>query len=332
MGFKVSRVAPLRRHGLGIFKIVGLGFLIAMINSCGVIPPPYISQPSILVGYHIPDVSPDRTGFLFIKSVTQQHTVKRYQQDWFWGTWRDNDEPLWTKAFLCSSDREGGNRQCLMEVPTELVQSGITGFKVSGSQNLAIVLSTSGRIVIIDMQRKTCRPYDLTGWPNLSPKGYDGFDISPAGNEFVLIKTGEAYGAAICNVNGQIRFFETDAPPISVRWNKTNGLIKLGFDLATKPRTYFGFASWASTNGYFLVIDPSSMRPVANQHTGNDRGEFRWVRYEQWPWWWADGLKPDPDHSWHQWKHMGKTGRLVLPGQQLYRDKKVSPKQACSVW
>ena len=137
-----------------------------------------------------------------------------------------------------------------MEVPIKLPQPTpandvsmfpITGFKVSAPYKLAIVLTASGNILVIDMQQKVCRPYDLTTWPVLSPRDLT-LDMSPAGNEFVFIQEGKPRGIAICNINGQIRLFETDAPPTSVNWNKNNGLIQIGFDV------------WASTNGYFLIV------------------------------------------------------------------------------
>jgi hypothetical protein len=318
------------RWGAGIAVFVALGVVctaLLALSSCGILPPLYIPQPSVLVQYHLPDFAPDGSGLLFVKSVTQQRSKKVYHPDIFiGGNWMDIDVALWTKAYLCSVDRDGVEKKCIMEAPVELLQLTsdpayyptvyrIRGFKVSGSQKLAILLTPFGKLTVIDLQKKACRPYDLSSFQGLSPGEYT-LDIAPDGKEFVFGSKGDYRGIAICDFKGQIRAFPTEIYPYSVNWNKDNGLILIQF-LTRSER-------------YFQIVDPQSMKIVADSRqpdVSSTKAEYRWVRNVR-PCWLPDGMFLKGDFS----TVRGGDGRTILPGAALYRGVRISRNEAASLW
>lgn len=316
-----------RRWVLGTVWAMGLCAVIGTLGlmlSCGVIPPPYVSRPSVLVEYHLPDLLPDKSGYLFIKSVTQQRSVKRYHTVVLPGVWNDEEEAIWTKAFLCCADSDGSHKRCMMEVPSDSLELTpandrrvfrISGFKVSASQKSAVVLTPFGHLAVIDLEAHACHRYEVRSALGLTPQ--EGtLDISPEGSEFVVASKGRYRGVAICKFDGEIRLFPTEEYPYSVNWNKGDGLLLIRF-------VSLSFR-------YFVVIDPQSMKTLVDSRTTDPaliKKEYPWV-FNTRPCWLADGI-----YIGQKFATMREgTGYIILPGEEVFAGKRISRQQAASVW
>ncbi len=236
-------------------RVVPVAVFLLCLQGCSVIPPPHISKPSVLVEYQIPVSSPDPSQALLVKIVTQRRTRPYLHSEFpfYTSDWRIRDEPLWSRAFLCSIDVETGEKKMVMEIPIDwmggVCSSRIGCFSISTPLGKAILISYTRHIVVIDLATKRAGLYRLDSVPFTVPE-LSVLALSPDGEEFALgicpslpPSSGkpQTYGLAICRFDGGVRLLPTEKRVLSVCWPKDKQVMSIG------------------ALGWTWIIDPKSL-------------------------------------------------------------------------